>query len=168
MQRRKLRWVLAGLALGLVAFALWPVRPPAPDRITQENFDRIQEGMTCAEVEALLGGPPGDYRSVETESIGRFIGPEDIDPGECARCDPEDPCSRVAWIGNDGIIRVQFSSGVVTLEDWGGLIGRPLGAIPTRPHLSAQFFRTARKERGSLDRLLWRVKRQWRRWFPER
>jgi hypothetical protein len=26
-----------------------------------ESFERIQEGMTLAEVEAILGGPPRDY-----------------------------------------------------------------------------------------------------------
>jgi hypothetical protein len=40
------------------AFILWP----RPDRATQENFNRIQPGMSRAEVEAILG-PPGDYRS---------------------------------------------------------------------------------------------------------
>jgi hypothetical protein len=66
MRRRKLRWVVAaGVALGLacfVALALWP----RPDRITQENCDRITRGMSREEVCALLG-PPGDSRTILTE-----------------------------------------------------------------------------------------------------
>src|SRR6516164_10518508 len=61
MRRRTLLVVLAGLA-GLVAavvVVLWP-RPSL--RITLENCKRIREGMSRAEVEAILG-PPGDYRT---------------------------------------------------------------------------------------------------------
>ena len=61
MRRRKLLVVLAGLAVLVAAGAvvLWP---EPPSRITRENFDRVREGMTQAEVEAILG-PPGDYRT---------------------------------------------------------------------------------------------------------
>jgi hypothetical protein len=31
--------------------------------IDQEHCDRIKPGMTQAEVEAVLGGPPGDFRT---------------------------------------------------------------------------------------------------------
>jgi hypothetical protein len=59
MRRRKLLVALAGLAVVVAAgvIALWPTRP---NRVTRENYDRIQIGMTRAEVEAILG-PPGDY-----------------------------------------------------------------------------------------------------------
>ncbi len=46
--------VLVGLAI--MAWLLWP-RPTA---INRENAAKIQEGMTLAEVEAILGGPPRD------------------------------------------------------------------------------------------------------------
>src|SRR5271166_2388766 len=58
MRRRKLRWVLAVGAIPLVvvgAFVLWP--PPIVPGITQENFDRVEVGMTLNEVTALLGEP---------------------------------------------------------------------------------------------------------------
>jgi hypothetical protein len=60
MRRRKLIAAGVGLAV-LVAvgtFALWP----SPDRITRKNYERIQKGMSRAEVESLLGAP-GDYRT---------------------------------------------------------------------------------------------------------
>src|SRR5437016_1643695 len=34
--------------------------------IDREHFDRIKPGMTQAEVEAILGGPPGDFRTHDT------------------------------------------------------------------------------------------------------
>jgi hypothetical protein len=57
---RKLLVAVAVLAVLVAAGAsvLWP----RPDRITRENFNRIREGMTWAEVEAILG-PPGEYRT---------------------------------------------------------------------------------------------------------
>jgi hypothetical protein len=50
--------VLLGVPLGLF---LWP-RPPSA-RINAEAYERIEDGMTAAEVEAVIGLPPGDYRS---------------------------------------------------------------------------------------------------------
>jgi hypothetical protein len=63
MRRRKLLWVLAGLAV-LVVFALaafWP----QPERQSQYLRDRVTKGMSLEEVSALLG-PPGDYRNGPT------------------------------------------------------------------------------------------------------
>jgi hypothetical protein len=51
---RRLLFVALPIAmvLGLGAWLLWP-----RTMITQENADKIQPGMTLAEVEAILGGP---------------------------------------------------------------------------------------------------------------
>jgi hypothetical protein len=71
MRRRKLLVVLAGLAVvaaAAVAIALWP--QPASSLMTRQNFDRIRQGMTQAEVEAILGSP-GDYRT----SLGQTVDP---------------------------------------------------------------------------------------------
>jgi hypothetical protein len=69
MKRKRLLLVLAALAALAVAgtAVLWPRRP----RVTREKFDRIREGMTRADVEAILG-PPGDYRNGPTryEKVG--------------------------------------------------------------------------------------------------
>jgi hypothetical protein len=54
------RWIVAagGLAslvcAGLVVLAILPARPG----ITWTNFNRLESGMTQAEAEAILGGPP--------------------------------------------------------------------------------------------------------------
>jgi hypothetical protein len=56
------------VALAAAAWLLWP-----RTAITRENFDRIEVGMTLAEVEAILGGPPRE------EATGPFV-PRDGDP----------------------------------------------------------------------------------------
>src|SRR5262245_10142275 len=63
MSKRRRRVVggaaLASLgALGLTAWLLWP-----RTAITRENGEKIHEGMTQAEVEAILGGPARDEAS---------------------------------------------------------------------------------------------------------
>jgi hypothetical protein len=59
MQTPKNRWLLLGLLLacivGVVLIVL--VLLPRPG-VTKENFDRIQNGMTRAEVEAIFGREP--------------------------------------------------------------------------------------------------------------
>src|ERR1700722_18546676 len=82
MRRRKLLAVLV-LALVVVgAFMAW-LRPQS--RITEENFNRVGEGMTLQQVEALLG-PAGDFRTgpadartwrlVDTGKYGIFCTPD--------------------------------------------------------------------------------------------
>lgn len=63
MRRGRLRWVVDGLLLLVALLAAGVIVAwPQPGRVTEDNFDRIQEGMSRAEVEALLG-PPGDYKT---------------------------------------------------------------------------------------------------------
>jgi hypothetical protein len=45
--------LLARVQRGILARPAW--------RINKENFCRIEKGMTMAQVQRLLGGPPGDY-----------------------------------------------------------------------------------------------------------
>jgi hypothetical protein len=61
MRRRKLLVALLGLAVIVAAgaFALWP--PTTTPGLTQDNFDRIQRGMSRSTVEAILG-PPEDVQ----------------------------------------------------------------------------------------------------------
>jgi hypothetical protein len=92
MRRRTLLVVLSGLAAVVAAgvVVLWP-RPPS--RVTQENFGRIREGMSRAEVEAILG-PAGDYRT----------GPSTYHPDLLPFWDYKS----VKWEGNAGAISVGF------------------------------------------------------------
>jgi hypothetical protein len=68
--RRWIRpWWLASFAIALVllgAFLAVALPRRSMSGITQANFDRIQEGMTVEEVEAILGCPAGDlFRAQE-------------------------------------------------------------------------------------------------------
>lgn len=40
-----------------------PAKTPVAHRINERTVQEIHEGMTPAEVETLLGAPPGDYRT---------------------------------------------------------------------------------------------------------
>jgi hypothetical protein len=53
-RKRWVGWGLVGLLLAAMTLAFWPLSPG----ITRANCERIQEGMTLAEVESILGGPP--------------------------------------------------------------------------------------------------------------
>ncbi len=65
-----------------------PRRPP----VSKEHFLRIKEGMTPAEVEAIIGGPPGDYATCQ------YL------PNVCGT--PYDTFD--SWIGDEGMIFVRF------------------------------------------------------------
>ena len=97
---RKRLFILAGVALAAAVIVLSALEVHAYRQkgargrpIDWEHFERIKAGMSRAEVEAILGGPPGDYH---TENIfycsfgvtfeGRFEW----------------------WSGNEGAILIRF------------------------------------------------------------
>jgi hypothetical protein len=82
----------AVVTVALVAWLLWP-RGTAN---TRENAAKIQPGMARAEVEALLGGPAGDY------TAGRYAAaPEPVAVGS--------PFSE--WLGEECSVLVSFDEG---------------------------------------------------------
>jgi hypothetical protein len=119
--------VLGLLVLGIAALLVaWP----QPDRVTQENFDRISDGMGRAEVEAILG-PPGDYTTGPSQCLPAFkqlgLPPVVLD-----------------WFADTAWVSIGF-------DDSGGVVLK-------------RYYPLKRAEQGPLDSLLWRAKRQWRRW----
>jgi hypothetical protein len=124
---------VVGLAVlvAVGAFVLWP----QPDRITGKNFRRIKEGMSRHEVEGILGGPAGDYRSVETaELFPAWIEFSHLAASELAK-----------WQGDAGNIVLGFDDAErVTLMEMTDVM---------------------RLDRGPLDTLRWRAERLWRKWF---
>ena len=60
--RTRLKRASIFLALGLVPAAFLIPAPALPSTATQENFDRLWDGMTEDEVKSILG-PPGEYHS---------------------------------------------------------------------------------------------------------
>jgi SmpA/OmlA family protein len=149
MRKWKLLAVLAVLAVG--AFVLWP----RPNPITQENCDRIREGMSRAEVVAILG-PPGDYRTGQTaDPVPLYYRSDRPTPAEYAKAayDREnvfvsrngDGWERLIWLGDEGDIFVWFRRDGVSSH---GLV------------YSNKVTQTP------LQNFLWRAKRLWHRWFP--
>jgi len=47
--------------VGLAGYPVWREHRALPVGINRAGYDRIKVGMTEAEVEAILGGPPGYY-----------------------------------------------------------------------------------------------------------
>jgi hypothetical protein len=121
MSRRKLRWVAVGLALvALAGTAALTLVWPKTLQFTRKDYDRIDEGMTPADVEAILGPPNFDANefdklntvgSVELREVGqighRFTEFPDTDRTE-----------RLAWAGPDGAIVVYFDDGRATGKHW--------------------------------------------------
>ncbi len=73
MHRWKRRRMLALLLVAIVAvgaFVLWPPR----SQVTQENFDRIRNGMSEVEVYEILGEPPhaSGYRPDGSHALAWF------------------------------------------------------------------------------------------------
>jgi hypothetical protein len=62
MQRRKVVWIVSLLALaGTVLLFAWIVSRDAGRRLNRAGLSQLRLGMTQAQVESLLGGPPGNY-----------------------------------------------------------------------------------------------------------
>jgi hypothetical protein len=95
--------VVVGLAVGVLL--LWP----RPSAISPENCERIQNGMTLADVEAFLGGPPGTYTTDGQDwSMGM------LDNGVRSITH-----TRRVWVGDNGGIRIDFDEhGHVAVCQW--------------------------------------------------
>jgi len=66
--KRKLLWV--GITAGLVLAVYFVMRPSVPKHnINPASLEKIENGMTLADVEAILGVPSGDYTTGPTTSI---------------------------------------------------------------------------------------------------
>lgn len=104
--KRLLRIVAAGLAVVLaveVCFFLartWSTVFPRPG-ITRQNAERIRCGMSHSEVEAILGGPAGDYRTVATACLPELTPLGGVD---------ERDYPNSMWKGDAGIVCVMFDS----------------------------------------------------------
>jgi hypothetical protein len=138
MRRRKRLAVLAAVA-ALVAAGILLSRPEPPLRATLANLETVREGMTRAEVAAILG-PPGNYASGPT----RFHGPASLVATEE---EGEVVAAFWNWYTDTDDLEVVFDAS-----------GRVAECVnnPNR-----------RIEQGPLDTLLWRIQHEWRRWYPE-
>jgi hypothetical protein len=134
---RKLLIVL--LATALVLFgAMLPLVLPRHCPVTREACERIEEGMTQAEVHAILGRPPGDYRT-------RPSAPPALNPR--VRFGP--PRLTEEWEGDEGTITVDYSPDPGPETVW---FARFNEAEPCTP--------------GLVELICWRLERLKERWLP--
>jgi hypothetical protein len=151
MRRRTLLVALGGILAVVVAAGVVVLWPTQPNRITQENYDRIHGGMTRTEVEAILG-PPGDYRTGLGESAldteGRDWFPDSDIHVRRIRAGSliAELCIWTSWESDSFAINIEFDDSGSVVDK----VGHP-----------------RRTTQGQLDSFLWRVERQWHRWFPE-
>jgi hypothetical protein len=145
--KREVRWwrfPVRKLFIGLLALSLvllgtmLPLTSPWRCPVTEEAADRIERGMTLAEVEGILGGPTGDYRTIPRaalDPIEGFSGGDNL----------FNRCEKKTWEGDEGDVEVYF------LED------RVVALI---------FRRIEPSPPGPVDIALWRLKRLEDRWLP--
>jgi hypothetical protein len=88
-KKKKLLWT--GITASLVVAVYFVMRPAVPKHnINLASVEKIKPGMTLAEVEEILGVPPGDYTTGPTTSLcDGWLGPGDRE-----------------WAGDDGVISV--------------------------------------------------------------
>jgi hypothetical protein len=144
------------IAVGVVV--VWP----RPERIMRENFACIQIGMSRAEVEALLG-PPSDYRT----GLGETGYPADPSHGGTEKVvwipEPATVFARPNWFRIHPHSREELSQGASWMSD-----SFEIGiTIDESGHVVDKFVYPKRTTQGPLDNILWRIYRQWHRWFPE-
>jgi hypothetical protein len=108
------KYLLAVLAVCLLLVGiLVSLTPPRPCPVTKTGYERIEKGMSLAQVEEILGGPEGDYR---TRPVLTLL-PSGVG------------LPWAVWQGDAGTAEVSFDrSGSVTLK-------RFLEAEPPRPGL---------------------------------
>ncbi len=141
--RKRWRWVVVGLAVALAALTGFALLPTRWKGFTRQDHGRVCEGMTLAEVETALGRPLNDYRTGETEE------------------DPQDP-----GIKTDLLVGDTFSPKVMC-PCWESNTGDVVVGFDASGHANFALFRPMRRVSDNpFVNLLWRFKRQWRRWFP--
>src|SRR5437016_2926295 len=106
--------LLAALAvLCLAVWLLWP----GPAAINLENFERIEVGMTLHDVEAILGGPAGNYG---------YHGSGIVQTHDAINVPRLAECRYVQWLDARHMIGVQFDA-----DD--RVVGKDLGEVAPAP-----------------------------------
>jgi hypothetical protein len=98
-KRRKVVLGLAAAALVLTGHVGWRAFAPPRHRITADSIRAIRGGMTLAEVETLLGAPPGDYSTTGKGVVGRDASPL---PTWYYKSWSADDAGVTVWFDNEG------------------------------------------------------------------
>jgi hypothetical protein len=133
---KKLLLALLAVALLLLG-AMLPLVLPRHCPVNRVACERIKEGMTQEEVHAILGGPPGDYRTRPAKDLFFYFADLiDLGYGDTLLC----------WLGDDGLVTVVFEQDRV-------VHGRFVKDVDLEPY-------------GLLDLICWRLGRLKERWLP--
>jgi hypothetical protein len=133
------KWLFVGLAVALVLFGvLLPLLLPWHCPVNRAAFERIEKGMTRAQVEAILGGPCGNYRTRPFPKNQSWVLPSS---GPILFYQSWEP-----WAGDEVVVHVCFDDeGIVELK----VIGEE-----------------SPPDTGLVELASWRLKRLKGRWFP--
>jgi hypothetical protein len=102
------------LAVGVVfAGALLALVLPRHCPVTRAAYERIEPGMTQADVEQILGGPPGDYRTRPVH----------------ANLTSGGGISWTIWVGDEGEAWVCFEHRVVSVTTFREAKDEPVGLL---------------------------------------
>ena len=93
-------------SVGLMALAGWRVFWPA-HRISFDNILKIRNGMTLAEVETILGAPPGNYST--TGRMPPAVGPDAYHPTPHYESWVADEASVTFWFDEEGRVVMEAS-----------------------------------------------------------
>ena len=96
----------AHITRNAVGLAKRGMRAQATWRINRYSFQRIEKGMTMAEVVAILGGPPDDY-TLFTDPLSCWFWWAGFSGGVDER-----------WRGDAGTVLLRFSSGKVAVRQF--------------------------------------------------
>jgi hypothetical protein len=91
--------MLAGMGLATMQ---WHTAPK--HQITSEQTEKIQPGMSSADVEALFGVPPGLYTAGDHVQFAFPMGPN----GRHVSDEDRQRCTRLVWVGDDVGVQVFF------------------------------------------------------------
>lgn len=99
---------LVVVVLGACYLTLWLTTPR--QRVRREAFEHIRVGMTLAEIEAIVGLPPGDY-TTRPSVIQCAADQEDVAGAYFEYGSRDDPKRRWReWIGDQGLIVVRLNA----------------------------------------------------------
>jgi hypothetical protein len=119
------------LSITILVVGLWPVRllpqSSCPVHVHWEAFKQLKRGMSNDEVEAILGGPEGDYRT-RNDIYYVFSAPGahakdnngDIyrPPGSIKREWLSDEYAIELWYGPDGTVNEARGGGAERIPSW--------------------------------------------------
>jgi hypothetical protein len=161
--------LLALFAVGLVlSGALLALAGAWHCPVSEASSRQIKKGMTQAEVEKILGGRPGDYRTLPPDD---FLPEKEFDLTDIDR--GEDLLGAFPWDDRENVVITERADGVAEIrygdqEEWLGDQGTVVVtfAIKRRHVLTVGFRPGQPKPCGLPEVVMWRLKRLKERWLP--